>query len=80
MKWYIGIFTAVFTIASCTEGAKTELGTIVQEALERAYFEGQIDAIRGDVRVKQNSDGCWEWIKSPWDDSKKSVKFKPVCY
>ena len=34
---------------------------------ERAYFEGQKDAINGDVRINLNQDSVYVWIKSPWN-------------
>ena len=43
--------------------------------LEEAYFEGQKDAIEGDVRIKKLS-GKWMWSGSPWDDG-APPKFVP---
>ena len=40
----------------------------IKAGLERAYFEGQKDAINGDVRIKLNSDSVYVWTKSPWND------------
>lgn len=37
--------------------------------MEYAYFEGQKDAIEGDVRIKRTPGGDYIWIKNPWDDS-----------
>jgi len=37
------------------------------ELVELAYFEGQRDALEGDIRIKKNIDGCYVWSKSPWD-------------
>lgn len=34
---------------------------------ERAYFEGQRDAIENDIRVEKR-DGVWRWRKTCWDD------------
>lgn len=34
---------------------------------ERAYFEGQRDAIEGDTRIEKK-DGVWKWKKTCWDD------------
>ncbi len=44
----------------------------VRAALENAYFEGQKDAIEGDVRIMRRDTG-YEWIKSPWEDGKLPV-------
>jgi len=40
----------------------------IGKELERAYYEGQRDAINGDIRIKRNIDSCYIWVKSPWDD------------
>lgn len=37
------------------------------ELVENAYFEGQKDALEGDVRIKKSETG-WVWVKSPWND------------
>lgn len=42
-------------------------GDEVISIIEEAYFEGQRDAIEGDVRIRQTDDSCWVWTKSPWD-------------
>lgn len=36
--------------------------------IEYAYFEGQKDAISGDVRVIVGHDSVYYWKKSPWKD------------
>jgi hypothetical protein len=41
--------------------------------MEYAYMEGQIDALAGDVRIKQDENGEWFWIKSPWDNEAEPV-------
>ena len=42
--------------------------TALQKACEYAYFEGQKDALSGDVRIKfDNESDKWIWIKSPWN-------------
>lgn len=43
---------------------KKELCKIV----ERAYFEGQRDAIKGDIRIEMYCDSVYHWKKSPWND------------
>lgn len=50
---------------STTAGTKTVFGS-TKEAMERAYFEGQKDAIEGVIRIEATSDG-YVWTKSPWD-------------
>lgn len=52
----------------------------VKTAFEEAYFEGQKDALNGDVRIRKNGDSCWIWTKSCWDSGKQPT-FNPsiVC-
>lgn len=63
------IISTVF-LSSCTplfyneEEIKKELNIIV----EKAYFEGQKDALEKDIRIKLNRDSVYIWTKSPWDD------------
>jgi len=45
--------------------------------LERAYMEGQRDAIEGDIRIERERDD-WKWIKSPWDDSEREPSYKYI--
>lgn len=35
---------------------------------EKSYFEGQKDAINGDIRIKLNKDSVYIWKKSCWDN------------
>jgi len=46
--------------------------------MEQAYFEGQKDAIEGDVRIEK-SGNCYKWTKSCWDNSDRVVKYVPNC-
>jgi hypothetical protein len=52
----------------------------VTKAFEQAYFEGQKDALNGDLRIKKNNDGCWIWTKSCWNSGRQPT-FNPsiVC-
>lgn len=49
-------------------------------AFEQAYFEGQKDALEGDIRIRKNNDSCWIWTKSCWNNDKQPT-FNPsiVC-
>lgn len=49
----------------------------VQTVLENAYFEGQRDAINGDIRIRLNSDSVYIWVKSPWNTGEKPI-FTPT--
>lgn len=46
----------------------------IQSALEKAYFEGQKDAINGDIRIKFDEEfQCYRWAKTPWNDGTKPL-------
>ena len=49
------------------------LKSSIQHDMERAYFEGQKDAINGDIRIMKNQDSCYIWKKSPWDSGTPPV-------
>jgi len=34
--------------------------------LERAYFQGQKDAIENNLKIKKNDKGIYEWTKNPY--------------
>lgn len=40
---------------------------------EKAYAEGQIDAMNGDVRLHAIGDSTYVFIKSPWDNGMKPM-------
>lgn len=40
-------------------------------------FEGQKDAINGDIRIEMIKDSTYIWVKSPWDDSKEEPMYNP---
>lgn len=45
--------------------------------IERAYFEGQRDALAGDIRIEFDEGfGVWRWTKSPWDNGDLPVTLK----
>ncbi|MFA5366339.1 MAG: hypothetical protein WC333_00250 [Dehalococcoidia bacterium] len=50
------------------------LGSMLRVVVEQSYADGQIDALAGDVRVKQVNDSAWVFIKSPWSDSSITIK------
>lgn len=45
----------------------TSIQQVIKKECERAYFEGQRDAIEGDIRIKKTKESCWIWTKSCWD-------------
>lgn len=56
---------------------KTDLSNTIISLTEEAYFEGQRDAINGDIRIEKNSDGVYYWKKSCWNDGTEPI-FKPT--
>ena len=49
---------------------------VIKKEFERAYFEGQRDAIEGDIRIKKTRDNCWIWTKTCWD-SGQQTEYEP---
>jgi len=48
--------------------------------MEMAFYQGQMYALEGDVRIELNENGCYEWTASPWDDGElKNVHYVPDC-
>lgn len=69
MKRYFIILLAITFLSGCdlvmvSEG---ELEKAVKKSVEKAYFEGQKDALNGDIRIQLSQDSCYIWVKSPWD-------------
>lgn len=78
MKYIIFLF--VITSISCTDMGvydKNEVKKNLIEIAEKAYFEGQKDALEGDIRIKLISDSIYVWTKSPWDNGDKPI-FNPT--
>ena len=50
--------------------SETELQELLITKIEKAYFEGQKDAINGDVRIILK-DSIYYWSKSCWDNGTK---------
>lgn len=55
-----------------------EVKIVVTKTLEKAYFEGQKDALNGDIRIRLNSDSIYVWTKSCWDESGKIPIYNPT--
>lgn len=58
---------AVVFVTKDEEKRKEAIITSVTKIAENAYFEGQKDAIEGDIRIRK-TDAGYEWAKSPWDE------------
>ena len=84
-KILIGIWDVIFIIAMlfcicinvyslATRKERQEQETRFKMVLmERSYYEGQKDAIAGDVRIKFNEDSSFVWTKSPWNNGAKAI-------
>jgi len=44
---------------------------------EKNYFEGQRDAINGDIRIRLNNDSVYMWVKSPWNN-RREIEYNPT--
>jgi hypothetical protein len=52
----------------------SRIDSVLTYSLEKAYFEGQKDAIKGDIRIKYNTvDSSYNWVRSPWDNNKAPI-------
>lgn len=51
----------------------SSIAILVASANEKAFAEGQVHAINGDVRIKKINDSTYIWIKSPWDSGMKPI-------
>lgn len=61
MKKIVIYLTVALSTSSCvitTEKRATE-------AMEYAYFSGQVDALQGDIRIDTTT---FMWTKSPWNN------------
>lgn len=74
------IFLVLVFMMSCNCG-ETKEGKTKREILEskltvlteKAYFEGQRDAINGDVRIEKDYEGVYYWSRSCWDSGKVPI-------
>ena len=73
MKKILVVILATLSICSCSPKKQKVpvnpvVTTVLSEIAERAYFEGQRDAINNDIRIEYNSyDSVYTWTKSCWD-------------
>ena len=71
------LFALLFYACNYVVVDETATNLKIKEAVEKAYFEGQRDAINEDVRIELNSDSIYIWTKSCWDDGTKPI-FNPT--
>lgn len=76
-KRMLKIFFLSLLFVSCrvTIAPKFNLNAECLRLAEMAYFEGQYDAVRGDVKIRQ-VDSVWLWTRSPWC-SGRAVTWQP---
>ena len=71
---WAGFVSFLVIATSCNDVCRKEqlpLSISVRAVMEKAYFEGQRDALTNDIRIiriKSNNDSIWSWSRSPWDD------------
>jgi hypothetical protein len=77
----LAVFSLVFVVFNIiifvkkSEAKETRFVISIQEDLEKAYYEGQRDALEGDIRIKK-VDSVYLWTKSCWDSGKMPI-FNP---
>jgi hypothetical protein len=71
--WYVvigvvvlmGIY-AIYATVDVMSKAKEDTITDDKKKFETGYFEGQRDALDGDIRIRKVDNRTYVWIKSPW--------------
>ncbi len=85
MKKTIVLILSSLLIMACSKQEETKVSETdidvlfpkdIREALEMCYFEGQRDALSGDVRIEEIESGCYKWTSSPWDSGEEPI-YKP---
>jgi len=80
------IFILLILLVGCTVGTSSgeketdifdeyNIDTIsnsIQFAIEIAYFQGQYDAINGNIKI-ENSYGTWRWKEPLWNNGQKTL-------
>ncbi len=69
-------FFLLAVVEKSNDQAKKKKMLILQKEFEKIYFEGQRDALEGDVRIYKTPSGCYIWSKSPWDTGELPI-FNP---
>lgn len=70
MKIIIILFAALILIILFNnelDEHRSSLEEDIKFAMENAYFEGQADALKGDIKIKKISDSLYIWTKIPWE-------------
>ena len=58
------VFSWGYLYYKWTHNNEKELDTKLHELCEHAYFDGQKDALQGDIRIKKDRDSVYIWTKS----------------
>lgn len=66
MKRILGVLAILAILITIVMNNYTSTESTVIKMAERCYFEGQRDVLKGDTRIKMNSDSTYVWVKSPW--------------
>lgn len=62
----------IFAVIACAVAAFVIFESYHKQDIEVAYFEGQRDALEGDIRIFK-VDSCYIWIKSPWSSGEAPI-------
>ena len=74
----VGVGSLISLKLSSDEKNLDVLTNVVTIELERAYFEGQKDAIEGDIRIELTDSGNYIWTSSPWDSGEEPIFHPPL--
>lgn len=73
----LGIYS-IYAVVDTIAASRTDTQVEERKAFEQAYFEGQRDALSGDVRIRMVDNRTFVWLRSPWAD--KTKPFSDTLY
>lgn len=65
---------SIWVIYDVIKNQKVTLTIEENKKFEKAYFEGQRDALDGDIRIKRIDARTYIWLKTPHSDTTKPFK------
>tara|TARA_R110001599_G_scaffold176814_1_gene368968 strand:+ start:196 stop:459 length:264 start_codon:yes stop_codon:yes gene_type:complete len=68
----ICFYVIVLLFIISIENKGSNIGSKEQELAEYGYFQGQLDAMKGEYHIKKIKDH-YDWADSPWDDGRKTI-------
>lgn len=76
---WIGIIVVILGLAiyaicvavAAFVGSRGDTALEAKKAYERAYFEGQRDAMTGDIRIRKIDNRTYVWTRAPYNDTTK---------